>query len=120
MNKLFQDTNIYSIMQILPLPDDIKYKILILLLGIARTPCANRIRHAYKTKFTMRFRHVCSMHYEINEFQNLVYQAIMCEIRIIQFNVDNKKKTPEAITNIKKYKNILADRFKKKYFELFS
>ena len=119
MNKLFQDTNIYSIMQILPLPDDIKYKILILLLGMARTPCANRIRHAYKTKFTMRFRHVCGVHYEINELPNSLRQAIMCEIRIIQFNVDNRKKSYESISNIKKYKKILEDRFKKKYFELF-
>jgi hypothetical protein len=122
MSPLFKDTDFYTIMTLLPLPDDIKYKILMLLLGVSRTPCAARIRHAYKIRFTMRFRHVCGFQYEVNEPPNSLREAIMCEIRIVQFDAAcNKKKHfgPGATTNIIKYKELLAKRFKQRYIALF-
>ena len=122
MNQLFKDTDFYSIMQLMPVPDDIKYKILMLLLGLTKTPAAARIRHAYKTRFTMRFRHVCGFQYEVNEPPNSLREAIMCEIRIIQFDAaaaERKKIAPGARANIIKYKELLAKRFKQRYIALF-
>jgi hypothetical protein len=122
MSQLFKDTDFYSIMQLMPIPDDIKYKILMLLLGITKTPCAARIRHAYKTRFTLRFRHVCGFQYEVNELPNSFREAIMCEIRIAQFDagVDKKKCIiASARNNIIRYKELLAKRFKQRYFALF-
>ena len=119
MNK---DTDFYTIMTFMPLPDDIKYKILMLLLGLTKTPCAARIRHTYKIRFTMRFRHVCGIQYEVNEPPNSLREAIMCEIRIVQFEADcNKKKPfgPSAKENIIKYKELLAKRFQQRYITLF-
>ena len=119
MNK---DTDFYTIMTFMPLPDDIKYKILMLLLGLTKTPCAARIRHAYKIRFTMRFRHVCGIQYEVNEPPNSLREAIMCEIRIVQFEADcnkNKPFGPSAKANIIKYKELLAKRFKQRYIALF-
>jgi hypothetical protein len=122
MKQLFKDTDFYTIMTLLPLPDDIKYKILMLLLGLTKTPAAARIRHAYKIRFTMRFRHVCGFQYEVNEPPNSLREAIMCEIRIVQFDAAcNKKKHfgPGATANIIKYKELLAKRFKQRYIALF-
>lgn len=122
MSQLFKDTDFYSIMHLMPVPDDIKYKILMLLLGITRTPCAARIRHAFKTRFHMRFRHVCGFQYEVNEPPNSLREAIMCEIRIIQFDAaaaKRKKIAPGATANIIRYKELLAKRFKQRYLALF-
>jgi hypothetical protein len=122
MSQLFEDTDFYTIMTLLPLPDDIKYKILMLLLGISRTPCATRISHAFKTNFNMRFRHVCGFQYEVNEQPNSFREAIMCEIRIVQFDQDYDKLvriTPGAIKNIIRYEELLAKRFKQRYLALF-
>jgi hypothetical protein len=106
----FQDTNIYVIMQLMPLPEDIKYKILMLLLGIAKTPTANRILHSQlrnKNSLTMQFRHV-GFQYEINEIHNSLKEVILCEIRIMQFDMSGiiRRQNPGAIKNIKKYKQI--------------
>ena len=92
MNQIFKDTDFYTIMTLMPLPDDIKYKILMLLLGLTKTPAAARIRHAYKTRFTLRFRHVCGFQYEVNEPPNSLREAIISEIRIIQFDAAVAKK----------------------------
>ena len=122
MSPLFKDTDFYTIMTLLPLPDDIKYKILILLLGLTKTPAAARIRHAYKIRFTMRFRHVCGFQYEVNEPPNSLREAIMCEIRIVQFDAACNEKAhfwPGATANIIKYKELLAKRFKQRYIALF-
>jgi hypothetical protein len=122
MNQLFKDTDFYTIMTLMPLPDDIKYKILLLLLGLTRTPAAARICHAFKTRFTMRFRHVCGLQYEVNEPPNSLREAIMCEIRIVQFDQDYNKLvriTPGAIANIIRHKELLAKRFKQRYLALF-
>jgi hypothetical protein len=122
MSQIFKDTDFYTIMTLMPLPDDIKYKILMLLLGLTKTPCAARIRHAYKIRFTMRFRHVCGFQYEVNEVPNSLREAIMCEIRIVQFDAAfNAKKqiAPGAIKNIIRHKELLANRFKERYIALF-
>ena len=122
MHQLFKDTDFYTIMTLMPLPDDIKYKILLLLLGLTKTPCAARIRHAFKTRFHMRFRHVCGLQYEVNEPPNSFREAIMCEIRIVQFDQDYNKLvriTPGAIANIIRHKELLAKRFKQRYLALF-
>ena len=122
MNQLFKDTDFYTIMTLMPLPDDIKYKILMLLLGLTRTSAAARIRHAYKTKFTMRFRHVCGFQYEVNEPPNSLREAIMCEIRIVQFDAAVSQKKciiSSARNNIIRYKELLAKRFKQRYIALF-
>ena len=120
----FQDTNIYVIMQLMPIPDDIKYKILMILLGIAKTPSANRIWnaqiwHADKTSFTMKFRHLCGSQYEINEEPNSLREIILCEIRIMQFDNHHARKKPGAIKNIQKCKKILANRFKERYRAIY-
>jgi hypothetical protein len=122
MSKLFKDTDFYTIITLMPVPDDIKYKILMLLLGLTKTPCAARIRHAYKTRFTLRFRHVCGFQYEVNEPPNSLREAIISEIRIIQFDaavLKNKCITSTAIANIIRYKELLAKRFKQRYVALF-
>ena len=121
----FQDTNIYVIMQLMPIPDDIKYKILMILLGIAKTPSANRISHAQiwhsnKTSLTMKFRHV-GFQYEINEIPNSLQEAILCEVRIMQFDTSGiiRRQKPGAIKNIQKCKQILANRFKERYRAIY-
>ena len=122
MNQLFKDTDFYSIMHLMPVPDDIKYKILMLLLGLTKTPCAARIRHAFKTRPKMRFRHVCGFQYEVNEPPNSLREAIISEIRIIQFDAAlNQKKCiiSSARNNIIRYKELLAKRFKQRYIALF-
>jgi len=122
MNQLFKDTDFYTIITLMPVPDDIKYKILMLLLGLTKTPCAARIRHAYKTRFTLRFRHVCGFQYEVNEPPNSLREAIISEIRIIQFDAAVAKQkciTSTAIANIIRYKELLAKRFKQRYIALF-
>ena len=122
MNQIFKDTDFYTIMTLMPLPDDIKYKILMLLLGLTKTPAAARIRHAYKTRFTLRFRHVCGFQYEVNEPPNSLREAIISEIRIIQFDAAVAKKKciiGSARNNIIRYKELLAKRFKQRYIALF-
>jgi hypothetical protein len=123
MSQIIKDTDFYTIMHLMPVPDDIKYKILMLLLGLTKTPCAARIRHAYKIRFTMRFRHVCGFQYEVNEPPNSLREAIICEIRIVQFDAavaERKCTTSTAIKNIIRYKELLAKRFNQRYFALFA
>jgi len=129
MNQIFQNTDFYTIMRLMPISDDIKHKILMLLLSITGTPTANRvnclkyvsdINHGLKTEFRLRFRHVCGLQYEINAIKNSLREAILCEIRIAEFDRDvSKKKMPGAITNIIRYKELLAKRFIKRHFALF-
>ncbi len=117
----FQDTNIYVIMQLMPIPEDIKYQILMLLLGIAKTPTANRIWHSQlrNNNSVIKFRHV-GFQYEINEMPNSLQEAILCEIRIMQFDASSiRKQKPGAIKNIIKYKQILAKRFKERYNAIY-
>ena len=52
---------------------------------------------------------------------NSLREAIICEIRILQFDRDDdKKKALGAITNIIRYKELLAKRFKQRYLALFA
>jgi len=122
MSQPFKDTDFCTIMTLMPVPDDIKYKILMLLLGLTKTPCAARIRHAFKTKFRLKFRHVCGFQYEVNEPPNSLREAIISEIRIIQFDTAVAQKKciiGSARNNIIRYKELLAKRFKQRYLALF-
>lgn len=118
----FQDTNIYLIMQLMPLPEDIKYKILMILLDISKTPTANRILHSqFRTNnIVTKFRHT-GLQYEINEPPNSLQEAILCEIRIVQFDSSAiiRRQTQGAIKNIKRYKQILERRFKERYNAIY-
>jgi hypothetical protein len=115
-------------MKLMPIPEDIKYKILILLLGISKTPTANRILHSkFQTNsllvmslVVMKYRHVGDQ-YEINEIPNSLQEAILCEIRIMQFDTSAlvRKQKPGAIKNIQRYKEMLAKRFKEWYHAIY-
>jgi len=99
------------------LPDDIKHKIILLLLGI-KDKCAQIIG---QKSITQHFLRLNSGHqYEIYLQEGSVQYAIMCEIKIAQFDQANrKKKALGVIKTIKKYLNLLDDRFKQRYKLLF-
>jgi hypothetical protein len=104
-------------MELLPVPDDIKNKILLLLLGI---------KEKYVQIMTPEFINVyhrmfCRGHqFEINVQEGTVQYAIMCEIQIATFDAAvRKKKTVGAIKTIKRYMNLLDARFKQRYKLLF-
>jgi hypothetical protein len=91
-------------------PDDIKHKIFIILLGIGKS-----------TKNTTQHKMLnCGNQYEIRPQENQLQYAIMCEIRIAQFDAAaTKKKSTGAIKNIKTYMNLLDAKFKQRYTFLF-
>lgn len=122
MSQLFQDTNIYLIIHLMPIADDIKYKILMLLLGMTKTPSADRICHAFKTRINLPLMHVSGLRFEVNAKPNSLREAIISEIRIVQFDeaVANKERIiPAAEENIQIYKELLAKRFVRRYIALF-
>ena len=113
-----KNPNLYLIMELLPVPDDIKNKILLLLLGIGRKN-AQFLSIEYMSRAN---RMSCGHHYEINAQEGTVQYAIMCEIRIAKFDGERdngKKKALGAIKTIKKYMNVLDARFKQRYKLLF-
>jgi len=92
------------------LPDDIKNKIILLLLGIG-----NQIYTKYSSSM------FCGGNqYEINNHISTVQYEIMCEIQIAKFDAAiNQKKTVGAVKTIKKYMKVLDDKFKLRYKILF-
>ena len=113
--------NLYLIMKQLDnfVPDDIKHKILLLLLGVD-----NNWTQQICQEFQKKIRNNPMLHgqqYEIRGPQeNQVQYLIMCEIKIAQFDaVTHKKKSSGAIKNIKKYMNLLDARFKIRHQNLF-
>jgi hypothetical protein len=116
-------TDLYLIMRLLNdvVPHDISNKILLLLLGIARTPTANCFQSAYKEYASYYIHNIsCRYHYEIKPQQNKVQEMVMCQIRIAQFDRDcGRKKAVGAITNIKKYMKMLEIQFKQRHNRLF-
>jgi len=92
------------------LPDDIKNKIILLLLGIGKK---------IDTKYSSNM--FCGGNqYELNTQINSVQCEIMCEIQIAKFDAAvNKKKTEGAVKTIKKYMKVLDDKFKLRYKILF-
>lgn len=116
-----KNPNLYLIMELLgnKLPDDIKNKILLLLLGIGQK------RAQFISKEFMSQAHKmlsCGYQYEINLQEGSVQYAIMCEMRIAKFDSERnngKKKALGAVKTIKKYMNVLDARFKQRYKLLF-
>jgi hypothetical protein len=118
-------TDLYLIMRLLKdvVPDDISNKILNLLLGIARTPCANCFQSA-REEYLLYYIHniSCKYHYEINSTQNKTQEIVMCDIRIAQFDRDcdeRRRATLGAIKNIKKYMKILEIQFNQRHKRIF-
>ena len=114
-----KNPNLYLIMHLLPVPDDIKNKILLLLLGIGQKGgpfiSIGFISQAQKMLS-------CGYQFEINLQEDTVQYAIMCEMRIAKFYAERdngKKKALGAINTIEKYKNVLDARFKQRYKLLF-
>jgi hypothetical protein len=114
-----KDPNLYLIMEQLGkfVPDDIKNKILLLLLGIGQK------NHSGKG-FMLRAHKVlsCGYQYEIDMQEDTVQYAIMCEMRIAKFDGERnngRKKALGAANTIKKYMNVLDARFKQRYKLLF-
>ncbi len=98
------------------IPDDISNKIQLLLLGIARTPCANCLQSAYNEYLLYKCNASCGFHYEIKPQQTKMQEMVMCEIRIAQFDRDcGRKKALGAIKNIKKYMKMLEIQFKQRH-----
>ena len=103
-------------------PDDISNKILLLLLGIAGTPCANCFQSAREEYLLYYIHHIsCKYQYEIKS-QNKTQEMVMCDIRIAQFDRDcgeRRRTTLGAIKNIKKYMKLLEIQFKQRHKHLF-
>jgi hypothetical protein len=121
MSITTKDKNLYLIMEQLGkfVPDDIKYKILLLLLGIGRE-CNQFISVEFISQRQKMLR--CGYHYEINMPAGTVQYAIMCEMRIAKFDAERnngRKKALGAITTINKYMKKLDARFKQRYKLLF-
>jgi hypothetical protein len=111
--------NLYLIMEQLGklLPDDIKNKIILLLLGIKEKYAQIMTPDFIRTYHRM---FCCGQQFEIYLPTGTLQYAIMCEIQIANFDATcSKKKTVGAIKNIKKYMNLLDDRFKQRYKLLF-
>jgi len=113
--------NLYLIIQQLDnfVPDDIKHKILLLLLGMD-----NNWTQKICLEFQKKIRNnpmLYGQQYEIRRPQeNQVQYLIMCEIKIAQFDASApKKKSSGAVKNIQKYMNLLDARFKIRHQNLF-
>ena len=112
--------NLYLIIQQLGnfVPEDIKHKILLLLLGMD-----NNWTQKICQEFQKKIRNnpmLYGKQYEIRPQENQLQRLIMCEIRIAQFDAAvNRKKSSGAIKNIKKYMNLLDARFKIRHQNLF-
>jgi hypothetical protein len=104
-------------------PDDIKQKILLLLLGID-----NNWTHKICQEFRKKKRNnlmIYGNQYEIHRPQeNRVQYMIICEIRIAQFDADfnayrRKSYASGGMRNIRKYMSLLDASFKQRYKNLF-
>ena len=104
-------------------PDDIKQKILLLLLGID-----NNWTHKICQEFRKKKRNnlmIYGNQYEIHRPQeNRVQYMIICEIRIAQFDADfnayrRKSYASGGMLNIRKYMRLLDASFKQRYKNLF-
>ena len=116
------NTDLYLILQLLQtvVPDDITNKILLHLLSLAKTPCANCFKMAHIETATYRVSRACGFQYELKPQQTKAQEMAMCQIRITQYNISNgNRKALGAITNIKKYMRILDEDFKQRYTFLY-
>ena len=115
------NTDIYLILQLLAtvVPYDISNKILLILLGIAKTHTARCLNIHWYNK--MRFE-MGGWQYEIRPQQTNSQQMVMCEIRIEQFNanhdynqINSRRIKNGAIKNIKQYLKMLEQHFKQRF-----
>ena len=114
-----KNPSLYLIMEQLGklLPDDIKNKIILILLGIGRK--STQII-SVEFSFHRGMMLSCGHQYEINLQEGSVQYAIMCEIKIAQFDQANsKKKALGVIKTIKRYMDVLDARFKQRHKLLF-
>ena len=116
----------------LPLPSDIQYKIFIYLLGLEGTSTCRVFKNAlieYQNKnkktnkkskefsiYKFLGTNSCGRQLEINE-DNISY--ITYEIRIAQFDSNEDNLTKGSIRSIRKYMWILQERFKMRYKMLY-
>ena len=118
------NTDLYLIMQLLGrlVPEDISNKILLILLGIAKTRCARCLNVPWHNK--MRFD-MGGWQYEIRPQQTNTQLRVMCEVRLAQFDenhhysINKKSIKTGAIMNIKRYMKILDNHFKRRFKCLF-
>lgn len=113
--------NLYLIMEQLDklVPEDIKHKILLLLLGIDNS-WTQKICNSFKSKIRKNWL-LYGHQYEICRPQETQVQyLIMCEIKIAQFDsTESRRKTGWVIRNILKYMKLLDERFKIRHKNLF-
>ncbi len=117
----------------LPLPYDMQYKIIIYLLSLEGTTCCRAFKDAliiYQNKnnkkankkpkefniYKFLGRNTCDKQLEINE-DNI--SSITYEIRIAQFDPNEDNWSKGSIRNIRKYIRILQERFKMRYKMLY-
>ena len=117
----------------LPLPSDMQYKIFIYLLGLEGTTSCRIFKNAlieYQNKNNKKVdkklkefniykflgTNVCGRQLEINE-DNI--SSITYEIRIAQFDSNEDNWTKGSIRSIRKYMWILQERFKMRYKMLY-
>lgn len=101
-------------------PDDISNKVLLHLLSIAKTQSARCLENN-KVRFETG-----GWQYNIRPQQTNTQHMVMCEIRIVQFdlnhnvnNINRRKIKTGAIINIKRYMKILDQRFKERFKFLY-
>jgi hypothetical protein len=116
----------------LPLPSDMQYKIFIYLLGLEGTSSCRVFKNAlieYQTKnkkankipkefniYKFLGINVCGRQLEINE---LNISSVIYEIRIAQFDSNEDNWTKGTIRTIRKYMWILQERFKIRHKMLY-
>jgi len=114
-----KNPSLYLIMEQLGklLPDDIKNKIILILLGIGR-----KSTQIISVEFSFHRGMMLSCGHQFENYlpAGTVQYAIMCEIQIANFDAAvRKKKTVGAIKTIKRYMDVLDARFKQRYKLLF-
>jgi hypothetical protein len=113
------NTELYLIMQLLQrhIPEDISNKILLVLLGIAKTRTANCIKSSFQHRKCIDSG---GRQYEIRPQQTMTQNLVMFEIRIAQFDSSNKNyRSIGAIMHIKKYMKELRAHFIRRFRFLY-
>ena len=112
------NTEIYLIMQLLQthVPEDISNKILLDLLGIAKTGIANCIKSSFQHRRCIDWG---GRQYEIRPQQTITQNLIMFEIRIAQFDSNPNYRCIGAIMNIHKYMKELRAHFIRRFRLLY-
>ena len=112
------NTEIYLIMQLLQthVPEDISNKILLDLLGIAKTRTANCIKSSFQHRKCIDSG---GRQYEIRPQQTMTQNLVMFEIRIAQFDSSKNDRSIGAIMHIQKYMKELKIHFMRRFRFLY-